>query len=364
MKRYKILMHDMSYKKANSYLKDLATGKVVAGVYLNQNLKKQDISQLSDEEFIELIVRTKQPQIFAESAVCGDGLDWNQDELSILGDISIAVPVTVYDNGMHSYPQIYRVPLNATLIYTPGALLRNDRGNTPVDWEEVIVNEQINYEAYYSLYERRLLPPFIYLNAVAESNKKKALITIPGLGCGQFAGKFRGQLGSWFKKVLIEFLKTHGQYFSNIRVVYYDPYRECNNERHEIDDISLFVRPLTKGNENKSQLCEPQKYEEDNDYFGDCELFSFVAWDHVSWPGNDFYIGSRSTDDGVKAAATNSMTVMTGVEGSYKISQNTYNPPKEYRNWENVVLKNRIQIQVKNNLFVLPASNKLNAAIL
>ena len=364
MKQYKILMHEMSYKKANSYLKDLAIGKVTTGAYLHQSLKDKDISKLSNDEFIELIVRTKQPQIFAESAVCGDGSDWNQAELSILGDISIAVPVTVYDNGMHYHPKVHRVPFNATLLYTPGALFRNGRGNTPVDWEEVIVNEQINYEAYYSLYERRLLPPFIYLNAVAESKKKKALVTIPGLGCGQFAGKFRGQLGSRFKKVLIEFLKNYGKYFSNIRVVYYDSYRECNNERHEIDNISLLVRPLTKGNENKSQLCEPQKYEEDGDHFGDCELFSFVAWDHVSWPGNDFYIGSRSTDDGVKAAATNSMTVMTGIEGYYNTTQNTYNPPKEYRNWENVVLKNRIQIEVKDNLFVLPASTELNAVIL
>jgi len=40
-------------------------------------------------------------------------------------------------------------------------------------------------------------------------------------------------------------------------------------------------------------------------------------WDHVSWPGNDFYGGSRSTDDGVKAAATDSMAALTGVEGRY-----------------------------------------------
>ena len=205
------------------------------------------------------------------------------------------------------------------------------------------------------------MSPFIYSNAVAESNNKKALITIPGLGCGQFAGKFRGQLGSLLRKVLIEFLNNHVEHFSNIRTVYYDPYQECNNERLEINGISFLVRPLTKGNENKSQLCEPQKYEEDNDYFSDCELFSFVAWDHVSWPGNDFYIGYRSTDDGVKAAATNSMAVMTGVEGYYNVPTNTYNPPKEYGNWENVVLKNRIQIHVKDNLFVInrnPPNNR------
>ena len=67
-----------------------------------------------------------------------------------------------------------------------------------------------------------------------------------------------------------------------------------------------------------------------------------VAWDHVSWPGNDYWIGAasslaicdaftrgmhmmltmigpvrpgkRCTDDGVKAAATDTMRALTGVE--------------------------------------------------
>ena len=53
------------------------------------------------------------------------------------------------------------------------------------------------------------------------------------------------------------------------------------------------------------------------DDFSGCILFSIVAWDHVSWPGNDYFGGSRSTDDGVKAAATDSMAVLTGIEGHY-----------------------------------------------
>jgi len=62
-----------------------------------------------------------------------------------------------------------------------------------------------------------------------------------------------------------------------------------------------------------------------------------VAWDHVSWPGNDFFIGSRATDDGVKAAATSSMAVLTGVAGEYDPMQAKYQPPPPYRNWEAVV---------------------------
>jgi hypothetical protein len=91
------------------------------------------------------------------------------------------------------------------------------------------------------------------------------------------------------------------------------------------------------GNGAKSQLCRPAAYAEEGDDFAACSLFSIVAWDHVSWPGNDFYTGARATDDGVKAAATSSMSVLTGVEGIYDPAGGKYQPPKPYRNWNEVV---------------------------
>ncbi len=98
------------------------------------------------------------------------------------------------------------------------------------------------------------------------------------------------------------------------------------------------VRPLTvPGNQRKSQLCRPVAYSERGDDFSDCALYSIVAWDHVSWPGNDFFLGSRATDDGVKSAATNSMSALTGVEGEYDPAHGKYQPPKCYRNWYAVV---------------------------
>jgi hypothetical protein len=135
--------------------------------------------------------------------------------------------------------------------------------------------------------------------------------------------------------------------------MYYDPYSECDNERFEIGDISFLVRPLKKGNKNKPQLCEPRIYEEEQDDFRDCALFRLVAWDHVSWPGNDFYIGSRSTDDGVKAAATNSMSVITGMDGYYDVPIYSYNPPKGFKNWNDVIIKRGVQFYVKDNLMVV-----------
>lgn len=354
MPQYRILLHNSAYQKVQSYLNDIRSGVTKTGSYLHQCLDNENISGLSTEEFLESVVNTKLPQIFAESEVRGDGSDWNLDELSILGDICVAVPVTVYDNGEHSSPKIHEVPFDANLLFVPGALLRNDTGNTPADWNEVTVDGEIDYDAYYYLYERRLLPLFIYADKTAESHNISAFITIQGIGCGQFAGKFNGRLGPFLKRVLVDFLNKYGKGFSNIEAVYFDPYNECDNERHEIHSITFFVRPLTMGNENKPQLCKPQEYAEADDEFSNCELFSFVAWDHVSWPGNDFYTGYRGTDDGVKAASTNSMAIMTGIEGNYNTYTNTYDPPKEYRNWKEVVLKNKLKICVRDIIYVLP----------
>lgn len=98
--------------------------------------------------------------------------------------------------------------------------------------------------------------------------------------------------------------------------------------------IDFRVSRLTMG--GKPHLSQPAAHavdDEDRERLEGCRLFSFVAWDHVSWPGNDFYGGARSTDDGVKAAATNAMEVATGVAGRYDPQRNEYMPPDPHRTW-------------------------------
>ena len=327
------------------YLASLQAGCAFAGKRLRDHLADMELATLTDAAFLDALLNTKPPQIFAESAVAGDGSDWNLTELGILGDISIAVPVTIFDNGHHTAPTPHPEPLTGTLVFTPGALLRNGRGQPPADWVEVtLADGTLNREGYYGLYERRLLPVFQHVNARAFSRDKEALLTIPGLGCGQFAGPFAGRLGAELQTVMERFLTRHGASFPHIKAVYFDPFNECENSRQQIQGISLMVRPLLQGNAGKSQLCPPPAYAEDGDDFSDCVLFSIVAWDHVSWPGNDYFGGSRCTDDGVKAAATDSMAVLTGVEGSYDPQCGAYLPPAPYRNWDDVVRQNGLRL--------------------
>jgi len=90
---------------------------------------------------------------------------------------------------------------------------------------------------------------------------------------------------------------------SSIGAVYFDPYSTCENERETINGIDFLIRPL-KDNPTKSQLNDPKTLADTEGEFDNYTLYSIVAWDHVSWPGNDYWQGSRATDDGVKAAAT------------------------------------------------------------
>ncbi len=336
--KYSIIIPGETVARASDYLERLRASRTQPGDCLRERLQDSNLQALTELELLGKLLDTKRPQIFAEMAVSGDGSDWNLTELGLLGDISIAVPVTVFDDGNHRSPTPHAPPFSAMLVFTPGALLCNGWGNTPADWSEATAADgRLSTEGYYNLYRRRLLPVFRYINCRA-AKPRSAFVTLPGLGCGQFAGPFRGQLGAHLQMALQRLLTQHGASLPNLKAVYFDPYSECENARVEIEGISFMVRPLRlPGNEEKSQLCHPVAYAERGDDFSGCALYSLVAWDHVSWPGNDFFGGSRATDDGVKAAATNSMSALTGVEGQYDPGQGKYQPPQPYRNWEAVV---------------------------
>lgn len=349
MPQYEIIISNETWKqKLEPYRRQVFSTKS-AGQYLQNRLLANDFAELSTIDFLHALLNTKKPQIFAESAVAGDGSDWTQAELAILGDVSIATPVTIFDNGRHRNPDIHNPPFQGTLLFTPGALLCNGRGVTPCDFEAVTRNGRLDAEKYLKLYERRLLPPLKYANKISAQKDKKTFITIPGLGCGVFAGRFKGRLAPLLKDTLKRIIEKHAADLPHIQAIYFDPYSACENERFEIEGISYMVRPLLKGNDHKSQLCHPSTFEEQGDNFASCEFFSFVAWDHVSWPGNDYYIGSRATDDGVKGAATDVMRAMTGINGFYDSYQAKYLPPIGFRNWDAVIQKYNLKIQLNES---------------
>ncbi len=94
--RHTILVPEETRARAAAYLDSLRSGRAVAGSRLQESLRGLDLEKLTAAAFLDAHINTKVPQIFAETAVVGDGSDWNPTELGILGDISIAVPVTIF----------------------------------------------------------------------------------------------------------------------------------------------------------------------------------------------------------------------------------------------------------------------------
>jgi len=125
---YSIIIPEETVVRATDYWHVLRDGRTQPGALLRDHLEGADLRAMTGEELLANFFDTKRPQIFAESEVAGDGSDWNLIELGLLGDVSIAIPVTIFDNGNHRAPELHVPPFSGTLIFTPGALLRNDPG--------------------------------------------------------------------------------------------------------------------------------------------------------------------------------------------------------------------------------------------
>ena len=298
---YRVIIPTETAGRIEAYRAALEAGASAPGARLAAAL-----NAAPDAPFADALLNTKAACIFAESEVYGDGSDWTLTELQLLGDISIAVDVRIYDDGQHAEPWVYDEPFDGTLVFVPGALLRNDAGNEPADWAESTRDNTFHAPGYQALYSRRLEPVFRYIEQRCAAADVQAMVTIPGLGCGQFAGPFQGQLGAQLDTALSLILEKLGPELRHVCRVHYDPYSQGEVSSRTFGQLSFATRPLRTGVDARPQLRPPNEFLSSEDG-RTARLFSLVAWDHVSWPGNDFYGGARSTDDGVKAAATSSM---------------------------------------------------------
>lgn len=96
---YSIIVPEDTMARAADYLNGLREGRLQPGALLRHHLQGADLQALTELGLLAALFDTKRPQIFAESAVAGDGSDWALAELGLLGDISVAVPVTIFDDA-------------------------------------------------------------------------------------------------------------------------------------------------------------------------------------------------------------------------------------------------------------------------
>jgi len=85
-------------------------GLSLAGKRLQAQTASTALGALIDEPFLEYLLATKPPLMIAESAVYGDGRDWVRGELSLLGDVGVALPVVAFDDGKQLDPAIHPTP--------------------------------------------------------------------------------------------------------------------------------------------------------------------------------------------------------------------------------------------------------------
>ncbi|MFO3428992.1 Dot/Icm T4SS effector MavL [Legionella pneumophila serogroup 10] len=324
---YQLLLSKETLNKILQYKQNLEKGLATPGKFFLEELSKQEksISEMDITTFTQLLIQSKKPQVFAESQVYHDGTDWTLEEESILGDVSVNMPVTMYNDGGHgSSFRNHPKPISGYLAYVPGALLASGSGPTS-DMKEVLDNGKLNQDKLNALYERRLLPQLIHFNELARQNEKQAAITIPGIGTGCFSGAYYDVIKPYVRNALIHILEKHKDSLPYIDIIHYDPYMGDEPAEKKIGHMSFRVSPSGVVRGTTGQLDYPLGSNPDTHI-----LVSIVAWDHFSWPGNDYWGGARQTDDGVKAASTDTMGQVTGATGVYDKKWGRYMPPESF----------------------------------
>ena len=135
-------------------------------------------------------------------------------------------PCILFDDGLHHGSKPHSTPLAGHLLFVPGPLLRHGSGqhHRACDYDLVTTNGQFDQSKYTQLITKRLLPSLQWAQKRCQKLGQKALITIPGIGCGVFAGPFRGQLESYLENALASILSKHGEQLDEISsALYFDP---------------------------------------------------------------------------------------------------------------------------------------------
>ena len=270
----------------------------------------------SEQHVIQALLDSKERLFFAEQ---GQIAGWTFLEQRILGGINIAMRVHVFDDGTWSNPNLHTYPFDGTLLFCPGPLLaRSDCW----DYKFIVHDGQVEHSNYAAVLEERILPLLLYVQKTA---LEPALVCLPGLGCGMFAGPFKGMISHLFIQTVRNILEKHQNRLTKIAMVYHYAYGPYESELRYEDNISETMR-FVQWRNGPSMLSRPSQI--DPSFHDGTPLYKFVAWDHFSWPGNDFFANSRQTDDGVSAAATSSMASLleqpVGITFRYDRSKNKF----------------------------------------
>ena len=322
-KPYQVLINTTGLARIKQYAEALAKGTDTPGIRMQAVLlyyhKGKAYKDLSYEQWVDCFLKSKMTKVCAESEVnnLSKNGNWTSAEFKILAEINMSVPVLAYDNGVWGLnPKMNKPPLETTLLGVPGPLLKKPKKSP--DYAEVVKDRKINIEQYNQMIERRFLNLLAQANKAAKNSGKKAFITMPGVGCGCFAGDFKKTITQTFRNAFVALLKKHGHKFKHIEAIYFDAFEGLKPSVEIIHGIT-FLTLTSKSNPSALKQLSPLPEEHK-----DCQHFTVLAWDALSWPGNDYWGDSRHTDDGAKGAATDVMSRLSGLKGEYSETDKRY----------------------------------------
>ena len=357
--RYRYVISEETLEKIERYKEMIAAGTRLPGQKLLKSLRhfltigeeydpalplneleKSAIRTMPAADFLQFLMNTRMPTIFAESAgaVAINKGEWNLTEFQILSGVtSVLADLKVFDQGVWydagATGEYLEENYTASLIAIPGALLDRRTQRSSIDPDEVqndrdklVVNNsetgrpEIDPIAYIEFYKKRLSAGFEQANALA-SPDKKAFITLPGIGNGAFAGEFaRGTIGLLSQAV--EALLRENPHWTNIGTVLLDGFGSTHTQDTliETNDANSKIQFRVENYQGKiGQLAKAEKFARTDDEkakYQNTTRIKILAWDPFSYEGNDWVAGNRETDEATLAAC-DGLSVISGSSGVY-----------------------------------------------
>jgi hypothetical protein len=322
------------------YLDDLKNEQASPGTHLGKILENQDLTTMTPAQLIRCILNTKQPKAFAEEVLKSKDSRskscYTDLELRILARIGTVTPTYVRNDGGHynSFKN-HDTELPCYMGVVSAPLFTQDGGS--LDDALLEHAHKINIDLYNQEIEQRLLPVLIQMNQQAESNGDLLSVTIPGLGCGLFAGPLSGksEIFTSLQNALKQLLEKHGSQLGNIKEIYFDTFamifdQPTSTKIYEIDFVC--VSSSNTSYSTRRQLAKaPEKL----------TLATIVAGDLLSWVGNDMWVDSRATDEGVKCGSSLALVQIACAHG-IDFHQFQYNEtlgkyePANHEGWNNL----------------------------
>lgn len=343
LSKLKIVISEETWIKLQEY-KDKASQKegeptpvikeIASSYAKDKNIKtKKDpheiIKEMSPTEFLRYFTATKRPTEGMTSA----NYQYTKKESSLMNGIQLSIDVEAYNNGKRQEQKAIEekngLRRPTRLYFVQGAHFGpTPKESTPqlsaLTSDDLLIrfkenDGELQYqwddEAFIQRTHDFLYPLFFDINNDAKKEGKKAIIRIPGIGCGLFAGSEPvADVQTKLHKSIEEFLKKNAHKFPEIELIEEDFYRTTGNEIVQNGEKQVYENIALVGTHRGNKTGElkiPEAMENPATFDSQKnKYYVLVAGNPYAFPGNCGNIGtnpvlSSRTDDDTMFFATN-----------------------------------------------------------